>query len=79
MYSVLNICYAVTLEEKYWLMADLILPFAGLSFVMTGFCKPKRMDVGYKRLLNFHFFTYAVVSEIAFAVGDRLIIIIFKD
>ena len=32
--------------------------------------KPKRTDVGYKRILYFHFFTFAIVSEVGAAVGN---------
>ena len=68
-YSALYICYGVTLEDKYWAMAYLILPIVALSFVMAVFYKPKRTDVGYKRFLYFHFFTFAIVSEVGVAVG----------
>lgn len=44
--SGLYIGYGVTLEDKYWLMASLILPIVGLSFVMAVVYKPKRTDVG---------------------------------
>jgi len=69
MYTVLCVCYGVTLEEKYWLLGYVILANAGLSFVMTMFYKPKRTDTGYKLFLYFHFFSFAIVGETGNAVG----------
>ena len=68
-YSILYICYAVTLEDQYGLMADVILPIAATSFVMAIMMKPKRTDVAYKRFLYFHFISFAVVAEVAGACG----------
>ena len=62
--------YGVTLEDKYWLMGNLILPIASLSFVMAVFYKPKRTDAGYLRFLYFHFLTFVVVGLVSFAVGS---------
>ncbi|GMH90122.1 hypothetical protein TrVE_jg3456 [Triparma verrucosa] len=59
----------MTLVDKYFSMGDLILPIVTLSFVMAVLYKPKRSDAGYKRFLYFHFFTFAVVSEVAVAIG----------
>ena len=61
--------YGVTLEEKYMLKAYLILPIALLSFLMAVVCKPKRTDIGYKRFLFFHFFTYVIISDVGAACG----------
>ena len=77
-YSALIICYGVTLEDKYWLMAGLILPIVTQSFVMAMFYKPRRTDAGYKRLLYFHFFTFSVLSEVGAAVGDFRLGLIFN-
>ncbi|GMH51905.1 hypothetical protein TrST_g8216 [Triparma strigata] len=68
--SVLCVCYGVTLEEKYLVVSRLIQAIAMLSFVMAVFCKPKRTDAGYMRFLCFHFFTFAVVSEVGSAIGS---------
>ena len=68
-YPLLWVCYGVTLEDKYRFMAGIILPIVALSFVMAILYKPKRTDVVYQRFLNFHFFTFFVVSEVAAAVG----------
>ncbi|GMI02361.1 hypothetical protein TrLO_g14121 [Triparma laevis f. longispina] len=78
MFTVLCVCYGVTLEDKYWTLAGLIFSVTILSFVMAVLCKPKRMDAGYKRFLYFHFFTFAVVGEIAITVGDFRSGFIFK-
>ena len=67
--SILYICFGVTLEDKYWLMADVILPIAGTSYVMASAMKPKRTDDAYKRFLYFHFISFAVVAEVAAACG----------
>ena len=67
-YAALFICYAVTLENKS--TPFLLFPIAGLSFAMAVFYKPKRTDVGYKRFLYFHFFMFAIVSEVGYGVGD---------
>ena len=69
-YTVLYACYGVTLEDKYWLIASLILPIIGLSLVMAVLCKPKRTDTGYMRFLSFHFFTSTAVGEVGSALGD---------
>ncbi|GMH98819.1 hypothetical protein TrST_g13130 [Triparma strigata] len=68
--TVLTSCYGVTLEDKYWLMAHLILPIVLLSFVMAVMYKPKRTDACYERFLYFHFFTFAVVSDVGVAIGN---------
>ena len=77
-YSGLYVCYGVTLEDKYWLIAVLILPITVPSCVMAVLYKPKRTDVGYKRFLYFHFFTLAVVSECGGAVGCFLTNLVFS-
>ena len=41
-------------------------------FVMVFMSKPKRTDVCYKRFLYFHFFSIAIISEIAAAFGNFL-------
>ncbi|GMH88267.1 hypothetical protein TrVE_jg3806 [Triparma verrucosa] len=69
-YSVLCICYGMTLVEKYFSMGNLILPIVALSFVMAVAFKPKRTDASYKRFLYFHFFTFAVAGEVSSAVGS---------
>ncbi|GMH78068.1 hypothetical protein TrST_g12709 [Triparma strigata] len=68
-FSVLWICYGVTLKDKYMLLSRLILPLVGLSWVMAVMYKPKRTDVEYMRFLFFHFFTIFIVSEVASAAG----------
>ena len=68
--SALYICFGVTLEDKYESMGNLILPIVGLSWVMAVFYKPKRTDASYKRFLYFHFFTFAVVCEVSYAVSN---------
>jgi hypothetical protein len=68
--SSLYICWGVTLEDKYWAMAYLILPLAVLSWVMAVVYKPKRTDAGYLRFLYFHFFTFAIVGGMSAAVGN---------
>ena len=68
-YSILYICYGVTLEGKYRVMADVIFPIAATSYVMAFMMKPKRTDVAYKRFLYFHFISFAVVAEVANACG----------
>ena len=70
MNSVLMSFYGVTLEYKYRLMSHLIISIVTLSWVMAVVYKPKRTDAGYKRFLYFHFFTFAVVGEVSFAIGD---------
>ncbi|GMI09881.1 hypothetical protein TrVE_jg13446 [Triparma verrucosa] len=77
-FAALKVCYGVTLEDKHWLMADVILPIVALSLVMAMFYKPKRTDVGYKRFLYFHFFTFAIVSEVGTAIGDFRLDLIFN-
>ena len=69
-YSILYICYGVTLEGKYESMANVVLPIAGASYVMASFMKPKRTDVANKRFLFFHFISFAVVAEVAAACGN---------
>ena len=68
-YSILFICFGVTLEDKYRLMANVVLPIAGTSCVMASAMKPKRTDVAYKRFLYFHFISFAIVAEVAGACG----------
>ena len=69
-FSILCICNGVTLEDRYRLMANVILPIAATSYVMANMMKPKRTDVAYKRFLYFHFISFAVVAEVAAACGD---------
>ena len=69
-YSILYICYGLTLEDQYVSMADVILPIATISYVMAFMMKPKRTDVAYKRFLYFHFISFAVVSEVAGACAN---------
>ena len=69
-YSILSICYGVTLEDQYVLMAFTIFPIAGISFVLSFAMKAKRTDVAYKRFLYFHFISFLVVPEVAAAWGD---------
>jgi hypothetical protein len=77
-YSILRICFGVTLEDKYWLMACVLLPIATISLVMAVFMKPKRTDVAYKRFLYFHFISFAVVAEVANACGNFRLGLIFN-
>jgi hypothetical protein len=76
--SIFCICYAVTLEDKYWLMANVILPIAGTCYVMAFVMKPKRTDVAYKRFLYFHFISWAVVAEVAAACSNFRLDLIFR-
>ncbi|GMI05346.1 hypothetical protein TrLO_g4115 [Triparma laevis f. longispina] len=69
-YSALYMGFAVTLVDRYWLIAYLILPVAATSFVLTVFMKPKRRDVKYKRFMLFHLVSFAVVAELGGAVGS---------
>ena len=69
-FSLLCVCYSVTLKNKYWIMAYIIYPIVSLSFVMAMVLKPKRRDPAYMRFLYFHFVTFALVSEISGAVGN---------
>ena len=68
-YSILYICYGVTLEDQYMSMADVIFPIAATSYVMAFVMKPKRTDVAYKRFLYFHFISFAIVGEVASTCG----------
>ncbi|GMH62352.1 hypothetical protein TrST_g13759 [Triparma strigata] len=76
-FSGLYISYGVTLEDKYWLWAGLIQPIVALSFVMALFSYPKRTDASYISFLYFHFFTFAVASEIGVVVGNFRLGLIF--
>ena len=77
-YSILCICYGVTLEDKYGLMAAVVSPIAFTSYVMAFMMKPKRTDVAYKRFLYFHFISFAVVAEVAAACGKFRLDLIFR-
>ena len=77
-YSILYICYGVTLESKYESISYVILPIATISFVMAIMMKPKRTDVAYKRFLYFHFISSVVVPEVAAAYGYFRLGIIFN-
>ena len=68
-YTVAYIIYGVTLEIKYWTMANLVLTLVGLAFVMALAFKPKRTDVGYMRFLYFHFFAGPLAGEDGLSVG----------
>ena len=66
----MNFTYGVTLEHEYWLLGNLILPIAALSFVMAVVFKPKRTDAGYKMFLFLHFFSGPILCEVGLIVGD---------
>ncbi|GMH98961.1 hypothetical protein TrST_g10973 [Triparma strigata] len=71
-FPVLMLCYSVTTDEKYLKVAYIYMPIAILPFVMAIAYKPKRTDATYIRFLYFHFFTFAVVSEVAPAITYAL-------
>ncbi|GMH76044.1 hypothetical protein TL16_g06953 [Triparma laevis f. inornata] len=64
------VCYAVTLEKKYWLIAYLVLPFTTISYILGFFMKPQRVDNKYRYFLKAHFLSFVLLSETAAALGD---------
>jgi len=69
-YATLTAFYGITLKDRYWFMATIILSIVGISFVMALLSKPKRKDMLYKSFLIFHFFKFAIFSEGMTVVGD---------
>lgn len=68
-YSFLCVCYAVTLDGSYWLMAYVILPMAFISWAMVMCSRPKRTGSSYNMFLYFHFFSFGIVGEVGIAGG----------
>ena len=48
---------------------NILTPIAFVLFLMAGFMKPKRTDVGYKRFLYLHFVTFLLLGETALMVS----------
>ncbi|GMH82038.1 hypothetical protein TrST_g3249 [Triparma strigata] len=49
--------------------ANSILPVAAMSFLLSFFMKPKRVDRPYLYFLYFHFFTFLIFGELASSTG----------
>ena len=60
----------MTFEAKYQQGSYVLLPVSITTFVLACYSKPKRTDVSYKRFLYFHFFSFALIGEVFYAVQD---------
>lgn len=69
-YSIIWVCYAVTLKDMFESIGDFVAPPIITYFILTLAMKPKRTDVGYKRFIDFHFISFVIVAELAAAVGN---------
>ncbi|GMI13078.1 hypothetical protein TrLO_g1890 [Triparma laevis f. longispina] len=67
--SGLMVYYAVTMDPRWRLLSNLILPIAGTGFTLVAFVKPKRNDKAYLTFCALHFFSFAIVGEGAAAWG----------
>ncbi|GMH66283.1 hypothetical protein TrLO_g3237 [Triparma laevis f. longispina] len=70
--STLYALFGVTLKDRYWSMAHLIMPTAATAYGLALVMKPKSKNVWYKRFLYFHFMT-TIVSVFGYAIGNLLI------
>ncbi|GMI14512.1 hypothetical protein TrLO_g4888 [Triparma laevis f. longispina] len=71
-YSMLYVLFAVTTEVSYMLMGNVLKPIAITIYVLSFMMKPKNEGVYYKWFLYFHFATFIVLSEGAYAIASLL-------
>ncbi|GMH61193.1 hypothetical protein TrST_g12761 [Triparma strigata] len=69
-YTVLNMSYAVLMQDWTWIIAFMLMPLASTSMVMSFMMKPKRTDAKYKTFLLLHFLSFTVLSELGTIVGN---------
>ena len=66
--TVILVTYAITVENWGWQITNMLLPVAGICFIMAVFLRPKDEHAGMK-ILFVQFFFFATMSEIAANVG----------
>ncbi|GMH56867.1 hypothetical protein TrST_g14080 [Triparma strigata] len=66
----LYVIHAITLIDDFWLVANIMMPLAGTSFVLCFGMKPRRTDNAYMRFLYVHFATIFVLPSVAVSIAQ---------